>query len=150
MCFGVPCQMGVKRKHPSFPFHIQLKLLFRLPEILMKKWSESRSVTSNSLQPNRLEPARLLCPWNSPGKNIGVGCHALLQGIFPIQGSNPGLQHHRQILYSLSYLGNPNPHEGWNTSPNRTPGNRGSGLTQTLSLPRLGVLHWRESTVQPQ
>ena len=31
---------------------------------------------------------RLLCPWNSPGKNTGVGCHALLQGIFPTQGSN--------------------------------------------------------------
>ena len=30
-------------------------------------------------------PSRLLCPWDSPGKNAGVGCHALLQGIFPIQ-----------------------------------------------------------------
>ena len=35
-------------------------------------------------------PAMILCPWDSPGKNIGVGCHALLQGIFPTQGSNPG------------------------------------------------------------
>ena len=35
--------------------------------------------------------ARLLCPWDSPGKNTGVDCHALLQGIFPIQGSNPHL-----------------------------------------------------------
>ena len=34
---------------------------------------------------------RLLCPWDSPGKNTGGGCHALLQGIFPTQGSNPGL-----------------------------------------------------------
>ena len=34
---------------------------------------------------------RLLCPWNSPGKNTGVGCQALLQGIFPTQGSNPHL-----------------------------------------------------------
>ena len=32
-------------------------------------------------------PARLLCPWNSPGKNTGVGCHFLLQGIFLTQGS---------------------------------------------------------------
>ena len=38
---------------------------------------------------------------DSPGKNSGVGCHALLQGIFPIQGSNPGLPHCRQILYHL-------------------------------------------------
>ena len=34
------------------------------------------------------EPPRLLCPWDSPGKNTGVGCHALLQGIFLTQGSN--------------------------------------------------------------
>ena len=36
-------------------------------------------------------PTRLLCPWDSPGKNTGVSCHALLQGIFPTQGSNPHL-----------------------------------------------------------
>ena len=35
--------------------------------------------------------ARLLCPWNFPGRNTGVGCHSLLQGIFPTQGSNPRL-----------------------------------------------------------
>ena len=35
-------------------------------------------------------PIRLLCPWDSPGKDVGVGCHALLQGIFPIQVSNLG------------------------------------------------------------
>ena len=38
-----------------------------------------------------LQPARLLCPLDSPGKNSGVGCHYLFQGIFPTQGSNPGL-----------------------------------------------------------
>ena len=41
------------------------------------------------------------------GKNTGVGCHALLQGIFPIQGSNPGLPHCRRILYQLSHQGSP-------------------------------------------
>ena len=41
------------------------------------------------------EPTRLLCPWDSPGKNTGVGCHALLQGIFPTQGLNSGLLHCR-------------------------------------------------------
>ena len=46
-------------------------------------------------------------PWNSPGKNAGVGCHSLLQEIFPTQGSNPGLLHCRQILYCLSHKGNP-------------------------------------------
>ena len=44
-------------------------------------------------------------PWTSPGKNTGVGCHALLQGILPTQGSNPGLQHCRRILYWLSHQG---------------------------------------------
>ena len=43
-------------------------------------------------------PTRLLCPWNSPGKNTGVGCHFLLQGIFLTQGLNLGLLHFRQIL----------------------------------------------------
>ena len=44
---------------------------------------------------------------DSPGKNTGVGCHALLQGIFPTQGSNPGLSHCRQILYHLNHQGSP-------------------------------------------
>ena len=43
---------------------------------------------SDSLQPYGLQAARLLCLWDSPGKNTGVGCHALLQGIFPIQELN--------------------------------------------------------------
>ena len=42
-----------------------------------------------------------------PGKNTGVGCHALLQRIFPTQGSNPGLPHCRWILYHLSHQGSP-------------------------------------------
>ena len=44
---------------------------------------------SNSLRPHGLQLARLLCPWNSPGQNTGVGSHSLLQGIFPTQGLNP-------------------------------------------------------------
>ena len=56
-------------------------------------------VMSDSLQPHGLKPTRLLYPWNFPGKNTGVDCHALLQEIFPTQGSNPHLLHHRQILY---------------------------------------------------
>ena len=44
---------------------------------------------------------------DSPGKNIGVSCRALLQGVFPTQGSNPDLLHCRQILYQLSYQGSP-------------------------------------------
>ena len=44
---------------------------------------------------------------DSPGKNAGVGCHALFQGIFPTQGSNPGLLHCRQTVYHLSHQGSP-------------------------------------------
>ena len=43
---------------------------------------------------------------DSPGKNTGVSCYALLQGIFPTQGSNPGFPHCRRILYRLSHQGN--------------------------------------------
>ena len=46
-------------------------------------------------------------PGDSPGKNAGVGCHALLQGIFPTQGSNPSLRHCRWILSCLSHQGSP-------------------------------------------
>ena len=63
----------------------------------------SRSVVSDFLQPHGLQPARLICPWNSSGMNTGVDCHSLLQRIFPTQGTNPGLLHCWQILYHLSY-----------------------------------------------
>ena len=65
------------------------------------------SVRSDSLQPHGLWSTRLLGPWDFPGMNTGVGCHFLLQGIFPTQGSNPGLPHCRQTLYHLSYQGSP-------------------------------------------
>ena len=45
-------------------------------------------VFSYVFQPHALEPCRLLSPWDSPGKNTGVGCHFLLQGIFPTQTPN--------------------------------------------------------------
>ena len=57
----------------------------------VKKVRVSRTVMSDSLRPHGLQPTRLLCPWNFPGKNTGAGCHFLLQGIFPTQGSNLGL-----------------------------------------------------------
>ena len=51
---------------------------------------------------------------NSPGQNTGVGCHSLLQGIFPAQGLNKGLLHCRQILYCLSNQGSPQLLCSWN------------------------------------
>ena len=62
---------------------------------------------SNSQRPHGLQPTRLLCPWDFPGNSTGVDCHFLLQGIFPTQGSNPGLPHCRQTLYHLSHQGSP-------------------------------------------
>ena len=50
---------------------------------------------------------KLLRPWDFQGKSTVVGCHFLLQGIFPTQGSNPGLSHCRQALYHLSHQGSP-------------------------------------------
>ena len=44
-----------------------------------------------------------LCPWDSPGRNTGVGCHVRPQGILPTQGLNLGLLHCRRILYHLSH-----------------------------------------------
>ena len=76
---------------------------------------------------------------DSPGKNTGVGCHALLQGIFPIEGSNPGLLPCRQILYHLSHQGSPRMLQ-WVSIP--SPGDRpnsgikpGSPALQADSLP---------------
>ena len=66
------------------------------------KKSESCSVVSDSLQPREL-----YSPWNSPGKNTGVGSHSLLQGIFPTQGLNSGLLHCMPVLYQLSHKGSP-------------------------------------------
>ena len=68
---------------------------------------ESHSVVSDSLWPHGLQPTRLLCPWNSTGQITGVCSHSLLQGIFPTQGSNPGLPHCRQILNHVSHRGRP-------------------------------------------
>ena len=68
------------------------------------------SVASHSLQPYGLQPARLLCPWGSPGKNTGGGCHALLQGIFLTQGLNRHLWcllHWQVGFFPLATSGNP-------------------------------------------
>ena len=61
---------------------------------------ESCSAMSNSLQPRGLYSL-----WDFPGQNTGVVSCFFLQGIFPIQGLNPGLPHCRQILYQLSHQG---------------------------------------------
>ena len=59
------------------------------------------------LRPHVLQPAKLLCPWDSPGKNTGVSYHFLLQGIFLTQGWNPHPLHCRQIFLLLSHQRSP-------------------------------------------
>ena len=73
------------------------------------------SVMSDSLQPCRLWTTRLFCPWDSLGKNTGMSCHFLLQGIFPTQESNQEFNYPRVLLcllhcrriFDLSHLGSP-------------------------------------------
>ena len=62
---------------------------------------------SNSFDPMDCSPPGSSVQRDSPDKNTGVSCHTLLQGIFPTQGSNPGLLHCRWILYHLSHQGSP-------------------------------------------
>ena len=65
----------------------------------------AQTPTHVSWRPHALWPSRLLCPWGFPGKNTGVGCHVLLQGIFLTQGSNPQLLHRQVESLPLSHLG---------------------------------------------
>ena len=90
-----PLSMGFSRQEywSGLPF----------PSLSQDKESEVAQLCP-TLRPNGLQPTRLLRPWNFPGKSTGLGCHFLLQGIFPTQGLNPGLLHCRQTLYHLSHL----------------------------------------------
>ena len=88
----------------SFPVLYTRTLLF-----IHSRWSEVKwncSVVSDSLRLDGLCPMRSLHPWDSPGKNTGVGCHFLLQGIFLTQGSNLGLLHCKQMLLRSEPPGN--------------------------------------------
>ena len=94
----------------------------------------------DSLQPHGLQPARLLCQWDSPSKNIGVGCHALLQGILPTQESNPCL---------LDLL-----HWQAGSLPLALPGEPCTHMGQTKARPRMkpqkfNALHWRSKLNSP-
>ena len=90
----------------KLPHDPAIPLLVIYPESeSVRKWS--CSVVSYSLWLHGLEPTRLLRPWDFPGKNTGVGCHFLIQEIFPTQGLNLGLLHCRPTLYCLSHQGSP-------------------------------------------
>ena len=94
--------------------HIKTTMRYHLTLVRMainRSENESKivscSVVSNSLPSHGLYPTMILCPWDSLGKNIGVGCHFLLQGIFPTLGLNLGLLHCRRILYHLGHQESP-------------------------------------------
>ena len=72
-----------------FPFSSQVKSLSRV-QLFATSWTAAYQTPPS---------------WDFPGKRTGVGCHFLLQGIFPTQGLNPGLPHCRQTLYCLSHQG---------------------------------------------
>ena len=73
---------------------------------LLTPWSSvSHSVVSDSLQFHGLQPSRLLCPWDFPEKNTGVGCHFLLQGIFLTLRSNLHFLHWQVNSLPLSHMG---------------------------------------------
>ena len=82
------------------------------------------------------------CPWDSPGQNTGVGSLSLLQGIFPTEGSNPGLPHCRWILYQLSHKGSPRilewvayPSPGDLPDPGTEPGSPALQVDSSLTEP---------------
>ena len=102
-----------------FSHHFQLKkksvptFFVIITMLLWWRWWFSRIVVSDSLWPHKLQPTRLLCPWNFPEENTGVGCHFLLQGIFltilntlPLKIDRLGSLHQskRKVLLYLCFL----------------------------------------------
>ena len=71
--------------------------------LLLLSWKSCPTL----MRSHGLQPARLLCPWDFPGKNTGVGCHFLLQRVFPTQGSNLHLWHWQAGSSPLSHQGSP-------------------------------------------
>ena len=88
--FGSNCQERIGKKHN----------MQRMDSLCAPSLSRVQLSATPGLQ-----PTRLICPWDSPGKNTGLGCHALLQGFFPTQGSNPHLLHWQVDSLPLSHLG---------------------------------------------
>ena len=94
---------SLRLTHVSLRTNCSLQLNFlTFPYHESESESTSCSVVSDSFQLHGLDS-----PWNPPGQNPGVGSLSLLQGIFPTQGSNPGLPHCRRILYHMSHQETP-------------------------------------------
>ena len=92
--------------HTHMHTHVWLPyyLLSEPQWLILSQWTyQVKSSQSHSVMSDSLRPHGLHSPWNSTGQNTGVGNLSLLQGIFPTQGSNPGLPHRKQIVYQLSH-----------------------------------------------
>ena len=121
-----PLSVGFPRKNTGMGCHFLLQVTFltqrlnlrllhqqvdSLPlshqgsPICMHKNKVGCSVVSCSLRPHGLLSTRLLCPWDLPGRNTGVGCHFLLQETFPTQGLNLPLLQLQADSFPLSHLG---------------------------------------------
>ena len=88
--------LSEKKRTEYSPLFSLLGMLTRsllAPSLELSPGMRACSVVSDSLRPHGLWPSGLLYPWAFIGKNTGVGCHFLLQGIFPTQGLNPHLLH---------------------------------------------------------
>ena len=99
-CLGNPTDREAWRAIVHGVSRIQYHLATKQQIKKIKMWYYSCRTLCNPVD-------RSLCPENSPGRNTGMGCHFLLQGIFPTQGWSLGLLHCRQMLYHLSHQGNP-------------------------------------------
>ena len=88
----------------DFHFHFSQQKLIQHCKAIMCLVSQSCPTLCN---PMDCSPPGSSVHRDSPGKNTGVGCHALLPGIFPTQGLSPGLPYSRRILHQLSYWGSP-------------------------------------------
>jgi len=86
---------------PSFGNFATLSKIISVDYIYLCCAVLSCSVVSTVFDPMECSPPGYSVHGDSPGRNTGVGCHALLQGIFPTQGLNPCLLHCRRILYRL-------------------------------------------------
>ena len=109
----IPIAFFLKRKHHKFIWYIKglqiAKTIWKknkvggliLPdfEAYYKVAAAAATKLLQSCLTHRWQPTRLPRPWDSLGKNTGVGCHFLLQWIIPTQVSNRGLPHWRQTLY---------------------------------------------------
>ena len=85
---------------------ISVEVLSQFKLLLCLLWL-SRQVVSDSFAAPWLQPTKLLCPWDFPGKNIRMGCHFLLHEIFPIQWFNLHLLHWQESSLPLNHQGSP-------------------------------------------